>query len=122
MKYYLRAWTNYAKFNGRATRSEYWYFFLFHIIVVVILTLAELYLQITYLGTIYSIAVLIPSLALAVRRVHDTNKNGWYVIIPIYNLVLMCTAGTYGDNDYGPDPNKPEYDQFLTGVDGTASV
>ena len=58
----------------------------------------------TILSNIYTLAVLIPGIAVAVRRMHDVGKSGWYVLIPIYNLVLACTEGTSGDNEYGADP------------------
>ena len=61
-----------------------------------------------YLDTIYSLAVFVPSIAVGVRRMHDVNKSGWYCLIPIYNLILACTEGTPGSNEYGPDPKRPE--------------
>jgi uncharacterized membrane protein YhaH (DUF805 family) len=60
--------------------------------------------KIGILGTIFSLGVLVPGLAVAIRRMHDVGKSGWHILIPIYNLVLACTEGTKGDNEYGPDP------------------
>ncbi len=60
------------------------------------------------LNSIYSLAVMIPGLAVGVRRMHDVNKSGWYILIPIYNLILACTDGTSGDNEYGEDPKGRE--------------
>jgi uncharacterized membrane protein YhaH (DUF805 family) len=54
-----------------------------------------------YLGT------LIPTIAVAVRRVHDSDKSGWFVLVPIYNLILMFLEGTKGPNRFGPDPKNP---------------
>ncbi|EOR95430.1 protein of unknown function DUF805 [Arcticibacter svalbardensis MN12-7] len=56
------------------------------------------------LYNIYSFAVLIPSIAVGVRRMHDVNKSGWFLLIPIYNLILAFTDGTPGENAYGQDP------------------
>ncbi|RYE89849.1 MAG: DUF805 domain-containing protein [Cytophagaceae bacterium] len=57
---------------------------------------------------LYSLAVLLPSLAVSVRRMHDVNKSGWFILIPFYNFILFCTEGTDGPNEYGPDPKDPE--------------
>jgi uncharacterized membrane protein YhaH (DUF805 family) len=109
MKYYVAVLKKYADFNGRARRSEYWYFALFSTIISVLLMLAELAINTSIPGSIYSLAVLVPSIAVGVRRMHDLNKSGWYILIPIYNLVLACTAGNEGPNDYGDDPKNPEF-------------
>ena len=108
MKWYLTVLKNYVDFNGRARRSEYWYFYLFNAIISIILTYADAALGIEYLNLIYSIAVIIPAIAVSVRRMHDVNKSGWFILIPIYNLILACTEGTNGHNKYGADPKRPE--------------
>ena len=56
------------------------------------------------LATIYQLAVMIPSIAVGVRRMHDTNHSGWWLLLPIVNLVFACTEGTQGDNGFGADP------------------
>ncbi len=104
MNYYLNVLKNYATFEGRARRSEYWYFVLFSTLVSIVLTLLELAIGVTFIGLVYSLAVMIPSIAVGVRRMHDVGKSGWYLLIPIYNIILACTAGTEGDNEYGSDP------------------
>lgn len=112
---------NYANFKGRARRSEYWYYVLTNFLIQ--LPLLILFFVFTAnenvgLGMIfyglmilYSLAVLIPSLAVAVRRLHDVGKSGWFYficLIPIVGgiwlLVLFFTEGDQGENDYGPDP------------------
>ena len=108
MNYYFAVLSKYAQFSGRARRSEYWYFALFSTIVSIILALIGLALHAPFLGNIYSVGVLIPSIAVGVRRMHDVNKSGWFILIPIYNLILACTDGTSGDNEYGPDPKGRE--------------
>jgi uncharacterized membrane protein YhaH (DUF805 family) len=104
MNWYLKVLQNYVNFEGRARRSEYWYFFLFNVIISVVLTLIGNAVHFAWLANIYSLAVLLPSIAVAIRRMHDVGKSGWFCLIPIYNLVLACTPGTVGDNEYGPDP------------------
>ena len=56
------------------------------------------------LSSIYSLVVFIPSVAVSIRRTHDVNKSGWYTLIPVYNIILVCTDGTKGANQYGEDP------------------
>jgi uncharacterized membrane protein YhaH (DUF805 family) len=78
-----------------------------------VFTLVGIYMNIEYLDTIFSLAILIPSLAVGVRRMHDVNKSGWYVLIPIYNLILACENGTDGPNDYGSDPKRSELEDEI---------
>lgn len=104
MSYYLNVLKNYAKFSGRARRSEFWYFCLFNAVISGVLSIVASLTEITIISTIYSLAVCIPGIAVSVRRMHDVNKSGWFILIPIYNLVLACTNGTIGENSYGADP------------------
>lgn len=113
MNWYLAVLKKYAVFTGRARRSEYWYFFLFSLIISVVLTILDGALGLANSGngvisSIYSLATLIPSIAVGVRRMHDVGKSGWFILIPIYNLVLACTNGVAGPNEYGPDPKNEE--------------
>jgi len=104
MSWYIAALKKYAVFSGRARRKEYWIFGLFHLIIVSVLAFvgAAIFLP------IYPLAVLIPSLAVTVRRLHDTNHSGWWALIPIANIVLMFIDGTRGDNRFGPDPKAKQ--------------
>ena len=103
--YYQLVFKQYAQFSGRSRRSEYWWFVLFNLIITYGLMFLGLYvLHITWLGSLYSLAALIPSIAVGVRRMHDVDKSGWFLLIPIYNLILAATPGTVGPNEYGPDP------------------
>lgn len=109
---------NYANFNGRARRSEYWYFALMNLIIAIVLTVLDSALGLNfdplpygYLYVIYLLAILLPSIAVAVRRLHDVGKSGWFYFIvlvpligPIWLLVLFFTEGNKGENEYGPDP------------------
>ena len=113
MNWYLIVLKKYAIFNGRARRTEYWMFTLFSVIASVILSVIDVSIG-TYdlnsgnglLSTIYSLAVIIPSIAVGVRRMHDVGKSGWFILIPIYNLILAVTDGDKGDNEYGSDPKN----------------
>ncbi|MEN9331878.1 MAG: hypothetical protein RLZZ94_968 [Bacteroidota bacterium] len=106
MNYYLKVLQNYANFSGRARRAEYWYFFLINTIISVVLSVMTVQGGYSMLYLLYSLGVFLPSLAVGVRRMHDVNKSGWFLLIPIYNLILACTEGTQGDNDYGSDPKE----------------
>ena len=102
---------NYANFNGRAARSEYWYFVLFMVIVMIGLSVLAGILSIfSYVLLAFYLAILIPSIAVAVRRMHDTDKSGWLVLlslIPLVGLIVLywfCLRGTVGPNNFGEDP------------------
>ena len=102
MNYYKEALRKYKQFSGRANRTEYWYFVLFNSLISIGFSILDSILGIDkILETIYSLAVLIPSIAIGVRRMHDVNKSGWFLIIPIYNIVLALRKSTEGDNKYG---------------------
>lgn len=89
----------YADFKGRASRSEYWWFFLATLLMSIALSIVN-----ENLSSIFSIATLLPSIAVGVRRMHDVGKSGWYLLIPIYNLILACTDSEVGTNQYGDNP------------------
>lgn len=104
--------THYADFSGRARRSEYWYVVLFNILVSLVLgSLISISRSFAFLSTIWSIGVLVPGLALCVRRLHDVGESGlWFLWIllpiagPIILLVQYCTDSEVGPNQYGPSP------------------
>ena len=104
MNYYFKVLKNYADFKGRARRSEYWYLVLFNALMTIVLGYIGILLETELLGTMYSFAVIIPSLAVGVRRMHDVGKSGWFLLIPIYNFILAVTEGEKGENQYGADP------------------
>jgi uncharacterized membrane protein YhaH (DUF805 family) len=120
VSWYLEALKKYAVFSGRSRRMEYWYFVLFNIIVAVVLSLIDRLIG-TFSGTsnigllsgIYGLAVLIPALAVTVRRLHDIDRTGWWIfinLIPLIGaivlLVFALTPGTPGSNRYGLDPKQ----------------
>jgi uncharacterized membrane protein YhaH (DUF805 family) len=111
---------DYVKFSGRARRSEYWYFqlmaFIFATIVIIIDSLTGLNiapLPYGYLFFGYAFATLLPGLSVAVRRLHDIGKSGWYLLVgfipivgAIWILALLSQEGERGENDYGSDPKN----------------
>jgi|TARA_Y100000294_G_scaffold32763_1_gene28162 uncharacterized membrane protein YhaH (DUF805 family) len=108
MEWYLKVVKdNYANFKGRASRQEYWMFILFNAIFVIALSFIEIFLFGLYssiLSNIYTLAIMVPGTAAGVRRMHDTGKSGWFLLIPIYNLILAVTSGESGENKYGAPP------------------
>jgi len=125
MEYFLKVVRdNYSNFNGRAQRKEYWMFFLFYMIFAIVamvadnilgtaFTVGEGYYAVSmgygWIYVLFMIALLIPTIAVIVRRLHDVSKSGWWWLInfiplvgAIWFLVLMCTDSSLGDNKYGP--------------------
>lgn len=120
MEWYIGVLKKYAEFNGRARRTEYWMFVLINFGISIVLSIIEGTLgfatesNVTVLSGLYSLAVLVPSLAVGVRRLHDTDRSGWWLllaIVPLANIVLLyflILEGTRGPNQYGPDPKSAE--------------
>jgi len=82
--------SKFAVFTGRATRPQYWYFYFFCILV----NFLSGFSGSTLISNVTSIILFIPMLSAGVRRMHDVDKSGWFLLIPIYNIVLLCTRGT----------------------------
>ena len=110
MNEYMEVLKKYAVFSGRARRREYWMFVLINFVISLVLGFIEGMVSgssssgQSILSTIYSLAVLIPSIAVGVRRMHDTDHSGWWLLFPIVNLIFALTEGTKGDNRFGADP------------------
>lgn len=120
MNWYLKVLKQYADFGGRARRTEYWMFILFNFIFSMV-AIALDYALGTGVGgmgygiiyALYALIVLIPSLAVAVRRLHDVGKSGWMILISlipliggIWLIVLLVTDSNPGANEYGPNPKE----------------
>lgn len=120
MNWYLEVLKKYAVFSGRARRKEYWFFVLFNIIISIVLAVID---GVTgsfdpeagmgLLGGIYTLAVLIPGIAVSVRRLHDTERSGWWLLIAlvpligaIVLLVFMVQDSKPGQNQYGANPKE----------------
>lgn len=114
MNWYLEVLKKYADFNGRARRKEYWMFALFNFIVIVALLIVDGILgTIGLLYGLYLLAVLLPSIGVTVRRLHDTGRSGWWILIGlvpfvggIILLVFAIQDGTPGENEYGKNPKE----------------
>ncbi len=106
MDWYIKVLKKYAEFNGRAQRAEYWYFALFNVLISIALTLPETLINNTqFLANIYSLAVLVPGIAVTVRRLHDINKSGWYLLVALIPCVgaIILLIWTIQDSDPGPN-------------------
>ncbi|MFC5468225.1 DUF805 domain-containing protein [Cohnella suwonensis] len=111
MEWYVKVLQNYAVFQGRARRKEYWMFVLVNVIISIVLGIVEAIVGVdSLLSGLYSLAIIVPSLAVGARRLHDIGKSGWWQLIgliPIIGLIILlifyCTDSV-GDNQYGPNP------------------
>lgn len=114
MNYYIEVIKNYAVFTGRSRRAEYWMFILFNFLIAFILGIIDFVLEMQgILGGLYMLALLIPGIAVAIRRLHDIDKSGWWILISlipligsIVLLVFMVTDSTPGANQYGLNPKE----------------
>ena len=111
MQYYVNAFKNYVNFQGRARRKEYWMFALFSFIVSTVIAIVAMLIRFPLLSDIYALAVLCPTVALIVRRLHDIGKGWIWILIglipiigQIWLIVLMCMDSQPGSNEFGPNP------------------
>ena len=123
MSWFVEALKKYAVFSGRSRRKEYWFFILFVVIISIVLNIIDgligaydRSMGAGLLSTIFSLAILIPSIAVSVRRLHDINRTGWWVLIAlvplvgwIVLLVFHVQDSTPGTNRYGPNPKSTDY-------------
>lgn len=107
---YIETLKKYFDFGSRASRKEYWNFFILTLIIEFILGMFEGILGIasdsdeSVLAGLYYLIVMIPTIAVGVRRMHDLGKSGWNLIIPIYNFILLLSRGDDHPNNYGSSP------------------
>ncbi|WP_018883839.1 DUF805 domain-containing protein [Paenibacillus massiliensis] len=111
MEWYLKVLKNYVGFSGRARRKEYWMFALFNAIAVLVLAIIGQLIGIELLLVyLYSLAVMLPSLAVIIRRLHDIGKSGWWYLLSFVPfgafvvLYFICLDSEPTDNQYGPNP------------------
>lgn len=120
MHWFMEVLRKYAVFSGRARRKEYWYFALGYLVLYVACALIDWVLgpiwsligeDIGLFGLLLAIGLFLPSLAVTVRRLHDTDRSGWWILIffiPIVGVIVavvfLASKGTEGDNRFGPDP------------------
>ena len=118
MNWYLEVLKKYVVFNGRSRRKEFWFFVLINLLISIVLTSIDAMLGtfepaigIGLFGGIYALAVLLPSLAVSVRRLHDSDRSGWWMLIslipligPIVLFIFMVQNSSPGENKFGPNP------------------
>ena len=110
MHWYTDVLKKYAQFTGRARRQEFWMFTLFSVGIAIVLGIIGGLIGFSLRSTLYSLAVLVPSVAVGVRRLHDTGRSGWFMLlalIPVIGLVLiyfLAIEGEKSENAFGPDP------------------
>ena len=110
MEYFIDAFKNFSDFSGRARRKQYWMFFLIYSIIYVGLVLIDTFLNTVWLTTIFTIILIIPSLSITARRLHDTGRTGWWQLIYfipaigiIVMLIFLC-QDSHEENAYGISP------------------
>jgi uncharacterized membrane protein YhaH (DUF805 family) len=120
MRWYVKVLKDYAEFNGRARRREYWSFYLVNLLIALVLAIVDLGTGFFYeptgqglFSTLYFLGVVMPATAVSVRRLHDTGRTGWWLllfIIPLLGalaiVVFMLLNSDPGDNVYGPNPKE----------------
>ncbi|MEU6240850.1 MULTISPECIES: DUF805 domain-containing protein [unclassified Streptomyces] len=111
MHWYVDVLKKYAVFTGRARRQEYWMFFLVNLVIAIVLSIVSRIIGTMALSWIYSLALFLPGLGVAVRRLHDTGRSGWFVLIGlipfigwIILIVFLAQEGRPDPNEYGPNP------------------
>lgn len=116
MQWYLAVLKKYAVFEGRAHRTEFWMFVLVNVIIGIVLSILDAILGTDaggagLLNGLYSLAVLLPSLAVGARRLHDTGRSGWWLLIaliPLIGIILLIVwwaqEGDRASNEHGPNP------------------
>ena len=120
MNWFMTVLRKYAVFEGRARRREYWFFVLFYILISVVLAVVDRMLG-TYdetygmgaLGALFCLGLLIPSIAVGARRLHDTGRSGWWLLvgfIPVIGVIVLIVFFVLdsqpGTNAYGPNPKE----------------
>ncbi|BCS51340.1 DUF805 domain-containing protein [Aeromonas jandaei] len=122
MNWYISVLKQYAVFSGRARRTEYWMFVLCNVVFMLLVGMVDRLIgsDKEILSSIYSLAVLIPSLAVAVRRLHDTDRSGWWLLIGLIPVIgtlvliyFMVCNGLQGPNRFGDDPKAGSSQGFI---------
>jgi len=118
MNWYIEAFRKYAQFSGRSRRREYWFFVLFNFIVALALGIVDAAIGLGFeesrmgvLSGLYTLVALIPGIAVSVRRLHDTNRSGWWLLVslvPIVGIIILLVFylqdSDAGPNQYGANP------------------
>ena len=110
MKHFIGAFKKFADFSGRAQREEYWMFILFYLIFYIILMTIDIMAGTAVLAAIFSLVMLVPSISVAARRLHDTGRTGWWqliILLPLIGaivLLVFLVQDSHDENAYGPNP------------------
>lgn len=101
--WYTLVLKKFAVFSGRARRKEYWMFMLFNVLIAIAIGAIEgAFRSKGMISNLYSLAMFVPGIAVGVRRLHDTNRSGWWLLLPIVNLVFLCLDSQREANRFGP--------------------
>lgn len=102
----------YAEFNGRSSRSAYWWWFLFNVLIILVASIVDAVIGFPALSALTFLALIIPGIAITVRRLHDFDQSGWLCLIclipfvgTVATIVFGCIGSTAGPNKYGPGPD-----------------
>jgi uncharacterized membrane protein YhaH (DUF805 family) len=126
MQWFVMAMKNFLQFSGRSRRSEYWYFVLFYVPIHFVFAFIDISLGWVRTGSgigplsgLLTLVMFLPNLALSIRRLHDTGRSGWWILIgfvPIVGVIALivfyATEGEAGTNAYGPNPKEPVQTAF----------
>lgn len=105
LNYFLNPIKNdYANFKGRTGRKAFWMYILVYFILSIIAGVIDGIIGIQIIGTIVSLALILPSISISARRMHDVGKSGWFSIIPFYNIYLLIQPSEEGTNKWGAQP------------------
>ncbi|PLX66371.1 MAG: DUF805 domain-containing protein [Denitrovibrio sp.] len=110
MNWYIKVMKDYTNFDGRATRTEYWYFTMFNILFYIGASLVDVIIMVPIASMLYGLIVLLPGIAVLVRRLHDIGKTGWWILlsfVPVIGFVILIyflVQDSHPDNEYGPNP------------------
>ncbi|OHX67094.1 DUF805 domain-containing protein [Flammeovirga pacifica] len=104
MKYFLKALTEYSNFSDRTRRKEFWMYTLFRILFELLFCMIAVYTRTWAIYAIAHVFILLPSISISVRRMHDTGRSGWFIFVPIMNIIYPFIDSQKGENKYGPNP------------------
>ena len=96
----------YIKFDGRARREEFWMYYLVYLIIAIVANIIDSITGMPIVGSLVGLALLLPTIGVGIRRMHDISKSGWFILIPLYNIYLWAQDGTPGTNEYGHNPKE----------------
>ena len=112
MDYFIGALKKYADFTGRARRKEYWMFYFIYMILIIVISVLDAVLSVGVFSIIFTLGMLIPSISIAARRLHDTGRSGWWQLIafiPLIGLIILIVflaQDGHDANEYGENPKS----------------